>query len=223
MHRFLIAVLILVVISPAMNAQETDSTLSPWRLEYRLSAGNAFVRDIEQYPQPSVHAASMSGLFGFRLSYDLGTDWGLAFGLNWIGRQGQAWMNGTPFGIRENAIDLPLTIFTTSAYSATSDISVLYQAGIGPYLSILLDQSVHAVPGYPLPAGTWEGESAFAYTHFGALAEIRLGLRIRNNVELLIGIYAAQDITNFGAKDNVAITPLYTVGGVTVSFSKRIF
>ncbi|MBN1448682.1 MAG: hypothetical protein JXA28_12190 [Bacteroidetes bacterium] len=228
MRRCLLIVMLLTNIG-ALFAQKTEQagdSLSPWRLEFLFQAGTSKVLDIENYPQPRVGTAAISGAFSLGFQYDLGSDFSLAFGASIFYRQGQAWMNGTQFEISDQSIDLPVMLYSTSLHNATDDVAVFLQYGFGLSLGLLIEQQVYEIPGIPLADEYRIGAGFLDYLTLNAIGDIRIGLQFNNDMTFMVGfraIQAIEDIDHFAVSDDVVFVPKYLLGGITLGLSRRVF
>ena len=223
MRALLVSLLLVLVVPVVALSQQADEETSTWKGEFLLGAGNRTLYDIEDHDQPAVLPSSSSGMFGFRFRRQIGwKDFELSLGLSFLSRQGQGYLDGTPFSVTDASLDFPLMLHTTSENQVTDNIAVLFGANIGAYLSVLLEQEVHQLPGHTLAPSVLEGEGAFGYMRLGFMAELRLGLRVRD-YSLTLGIYAGQDELTFGAGDDVAVRPLFRNTGISIGLSRSIF
>jgi len=221
MHRFLITLLIIVALTPALNAQETEE--SSWSFNYMMQLAQAEVQSIEGYEQPETNATGtplaapwlhLQRFFGDPAVLQHG----IRFGIGYVNNGSQALMSGSPIEIRAKAIVVPLQVLFTARPAQEISNNIGLSVAVGPYVSFIVDHDYLTMPGVSIAGSNRVLPDVTSRPRIGLIADLAATWTLSDTRNLSLGYRFMEDQTWFDMADI-----RWAVGGVFLAIEGPAF
>ena len=206
MRPILPLIIAMVVLTPALFAQEQDERPNPWSFNYMIQWPRSEVQDIAGHPQPEANVAGEAWLAPWihlerNLVFIDSLLFGFRIGAGYLHTAGQAWMKGQPIELRENVIALPLQLLLRAGTPKCSMYGMYLTMGLGPYVGFILDQSFNPIPGLTLPEDTHDQLSGKDEFRIGTVIDLAVTWPFSENRGLSLGYRMISDDNWFHNSD----------------------